>query len=313
MPHSAPDVSVVIVNWGTRQLLHDCLASVYEDLDRSARWGEVLVVDNGSTDGSAEMVAGVFPRTRLIRNDENRSYAAGNNQGILQTTGRYVLLLNSDAMLMRGAIDVMASRLDANPHLAGVSPKFLNPDGTIQRSCWPFPLKAVLANTCSLYRLGILDDYRKWDHRADRVVDWVSSACVMIPRAVFDRVGLLDEQFFYGVDVDWAFRAAKAGYRCLSVSDAAVIHIGKGSQRGGGEYDLPVGPAGDSQFFRKHYGPLGVAFFRVLLVGGGLPRLLWWEVAHLCRFGGEADRRRLVFRRLLLLALGFRMGNQARG
>lgn len=310
MAQQLPDVSIVIANWNTRQLLRDCLASVYDDLADGPLSGEVIVVDNGSTDGSAAMVAEQFPQVRLIRNHENRGYAQAGNQGIVEARGRHIMLLNSDTVVRRGTIESMVRYLDAHSGLAGVAPRLLNADGTIQRSCWPFPMKALLANTFSLYRLGILDDYRSWDHADDRQVDWISHAALMIPRRVFDAVGLLDEHFFYGVDFEWAHRAARAGYRFLSLSRGAVVHFGGGSQQNeraggvtGGVAAHPLFVAVHALYFRKHYGTLGVFVYRLILVAGGLPRLLLWELVHLVRSSQEADRRRVLFRHLVASAL----------
>ncbi|HKV45502.1 MAG TPA: glycosyltransferase family 2 protein [bacterium] len=306
MPHLSYDLTIIIVNWNTRQLLQGCLTSLHPVLASSHLTVEVIVVDNGSTDGSREMVAEQFPQVRLIANHENRLYAGANNQGIAAAKGRYLLLLNSDTIVNPGALEVMIRRLDANPKLAGVAPKLLNPDGTIQRSCWPFPLKAALGNAFGLYSLGVLDDYRSWDHRYDRLVDWLSSACLMVPRRVFDDVGLLDERFFYGVDVDWAHRAAKAGYRFMALADAEVVHLGKGSQRGVAVPFLTDGPTGGPLYFRTHYGGLGVLLFRTLLVIGSLPRWLVWEVIHRWKPSREANDRCAMLRYLVASALGLR-------
>jgi GT2 family glycosyltransferase len=306
MPQTLVDVSVIIVNWNTWPLLQDCLVSVFADLDHGRMTGEVIVVDNGSTDGSAAMIAETFPRVRLIRNPENRGLAEGMNQGIAQAGGRNVLFLNSDTVVRRGATAAMMGRLEADAKLAGVAPKLLNSDGTIQRSCWPFPMKALLGNTFGLYRLGVLDDYRAWDHRYDRQVDWVSSAALMVPRRVLDHVGLFDPRFFYGVDVDWAHRATRAGYRFLSLADAEVVHLGGGSQRSEETPSIAHGPDVHSRYFRKHHGVPGLLLFRGLLIVGSVPRLLLWEVAHLLRISREADQRRVMFRRYLSSALRFR-------
>ena len=300
------DLSVVIASWNTRQLLCDCLASLETALAQRPLNAEIIVVDNGSTDGSPALVAERFPGVRLIRNAENRMYAGANNQGIAASEGRNILLLNSDTVVTPGALETMMRRLDATPRLGGVSPKLLNPDGTVQRSCWPFPLKAIIGNTFGLYRLGILDDYRAWDYRRDRGVDWLSSACLMVPRRVFDEVGVLDERFFYGVDVEWAHRAAKAGYRFMALASAEVIHHGRGSQHGVEPPPIADRPTSGALYFRTHYGPLGAAFFRVLLVTGSLPRLIFWEIGHRLRPSRAAGVRRVMLRRMLASALGLK-------
>jgi GT2 family glycosyltransferase len=306
MPSSPLDLSIVIVNWNTRRLLGECLGSLEAVLAHTPVRVEIIVVDNGSTDGSPAMVAERFLGVRLICNEENRAYAGANNQGIALAGGRNILLLNSDTVVRPGALEEMMRSLEADPRLGGVSPKLLNPDGSIQRSCWPFPMKAVVGNTLGLYRLGLLDDYRAWDHREDREVDWVSSACLMVPRRVFDAVGGLDERFFYGVDVEWAHRAAKAGYRFRALARPEVVHHGRGSQRNGQTPVSADGPAVESRYFRAHYGLLGVVFFRAVLIAGTLPRLIVWEILGRCRLSRHAAEHRAMLRRILASALSIR-------
>jgi GT2 family glycosyltransferase len=297
------DVSVVIVNYNTWHLLRDCLASVLADAAESGLQVEVVVVDNGSTDGSPERVARHFPQVRLIRNARNVGYAAGTNQGIRASSGRNLLLLNSDTVVRPGALREMCAKLDARQDLAGVAPKLTNPDGTVQQSCWLFPLRALVVHVFGLGRLRLVDDYRSWDHRYDREVPWVSSAALMVPRRVLERVGLLDEEFFYGVDTDWCHRARRMGYRFLSLASAEVVHYGRGSRQGPLDAPFAGGPHVQDRYVRKHYGSWGAALFRGLLFFGALPRLVAWEVRHRIRPDPMADARRALYRRLLTHAL----------
>ncbi len=300
---SSVDVSVVIVNHNTRELLHRCLLSVREDAGRSGLRVEVIVVDNASTDGSPEWVAAHFPEVRLVRNPQNLGYSAATNQGIWLSRGRNILLLNSDTVLRPGALEEMCRKLDARQDLGAVAPKLLNPDGSVQQSCWRFPLKALLINALGLGRWGIVDDYRNWDHRTDREVEWVSSAAVMVPRRAFERVGMLDEAFFYGADTDWCHRAARAGLRFLSLSRAEVVHYGKGSRGGALDPRFAGGPQNTERYVRKHYGALGVVLFRLLLFLGAFPRAAAWELLYRLRPGPQTRERRTLYRRLLAFAL----------
>lgn len=313
MSDREPDVSVVIVSRNTRQLLHDCLAAVYRDLAQGTALAEIIVVDNGSTDGSPDMVASEFPDVRLLKNYDNAGYGRANNQGIRVARGRHIFLLNSDTVIMPGTIDAMVGRLERHPQLGGVTPKLLNPDGTLQRSCWPFPLKSLVGNTLGLYRLGLLDDYRTWDHRSDRLVDWLSSAAIMIPRRVWDRVGLLDEAFFYGSDVEWQHRAAAEGFKFLSLCEGAIVHYGRGSRQEGKpvQAQFAGGPAAEARYYRKYYGPLGVLLYRCLLVAGNAPRWAAWELVHLVGRSGVANNKRALFRRQVVAALSLRDNEHA--
>ncbi|MDR5708491.1 MAG: glycosyltransferase [Armatimonadota bacterium] len=297
------DVSVVIASHNTRQLLHHCLVSVLEDAKGSGLRVEVIVVDNASTDGSPGWVSEHFPEIRLLRNAENLGYSAATNQGIRESRGRNILLLNSDTVLRPGALREMCLKLDAREDLGAVAPKLLNPDGSIQQSCWRFPLKALLINVLGLSRLGLVDDYRRWDHRTDREVEWVCSAAMMVPRRVFERVGLFDEDFFYGADTDWCRRATRAGLRFLSLSAAEVVHFGRGSRGDALDPRFAGGPEVQERYVRKHYGRWGVVGFRLLLVLAAFPRAAAWELLHRLRPGPQTRERRTLYRRLLSFAV----------
>ena len=141
------DVSIIIVSWNTKQLLEQCLYSIYKNSEGLSC--QIIVVDNGSTDGSAEMVKDKFPQVNLIRNMENRGFAAANNQGIKISKGRYVLLLNSDTIILDNAITKTVKFADNHPNVAVVGCKVLNPDMTLQRTCFMFPstLNMILSTT----------------------------------------------------------------------------------------------------------------------------------------------------------------------
>lgn len=278
-PVVLPELSIVISNHNTRELLEPCVRSVFNEMERAGLHAELIVVDDASTDGSAEMVAATFPKVTLIRCQEREGYARANNIGIACSAGWAVLLLNSDTVVLPEALSEMLAALRRRDDVAAVGPMLLNPNGTLQRSCWPFPLRALVGNTLPLFRTGLWDDYRSWDHRVDREVDCISSAALMVRRLALDRVGLLDEQFWvYGVDIDWAMRARGKGYRCLSLSGARVIHHGGASWR-----SLPQMTAdhlnGQLRLFRKHYGPAGVAVFRAVVFVNSLARFLIWGAA----------------------------------
>jgi len=134
---SAPVLSVVVLSWNTRALTLACLEALYRETPRHAR--EVVVVDNGSADGSADAVAQRFPAVRLVRNPDNRLYAAGNNQGAHAASGEFLCLLNSDTEVAPGALDTMVDFLRANPGHGAVAPMLVDPDGTVQRACQEFP------------------------------------------------------------------------------------------------------------------------------------------------------------------------------
>jgi len=231
------DVSVVIVNWNTRDVLRDCLASVYTNT-KNIRF-EVIVIDNASSDGSAEMVRGEFPHVILLMNPRNLGFATANNQGMSVANGRYVLLLNSDTILLDNAIEKTMAFADSHAQAGIVGCRVLNPDKSLQPTCFMFPsvlnmflwatyLSKVFATSRFFGRERMI-----WWHRDDvREVD-VATGCFMLVRSqAIEQVGLLDERFFmYGEETDWCCRFKKAGWRILFTPDAEIIHLGGASTR----------------------------------------------------------------------------------
>lgn len=234
------DLSVCIVNWNARELLRQCLRSVCSTADGILC--EVLVVDNASTDGSSEMVRREAPAARLFANEANAGFAAGSNLAIRSSTGRYVLLLNSDTVMMPGTLRAMMEFLDRHPRAGVVGCKLLNPDGSVQLSYRKFPsltweyFRIILLS--KVYRhikplRGPLDAVVHAESSGGcRSVDWVSGACLMTRREVLDQVGLLDERFFmFCEEIDWCYRAKRAGWEIHYLPDACVIHYGGGSSK----------------------------------------------------------------------------------
>lgn len=277
------DLSVVIASWNTRRLLDQCLRSLFEDLRGSGLSYEVVVIDNGSTDGSPEMVDHDYPEVRLIRNHANLGYAKANNQGISVSKGRHILLLSSDTIIHRGPLRHMVQYLDDHPDVGAVGPKLLNPDGSVQRSCWPFPMKVLLGNGFFLYQLGVLDDYRRWDHRRDRQVDCIASAALLVRRELFEKVGLLDERLFvYGAEIEWAKRTSDQGWRFVALALPEITHIG--GQSGLARPELSMRMKKDIRdfnvfYFRKHHGLSGlVAYYGLTVFRGSVSLIFWWSL-----------------------------------
>ena len=251
------DISVVIVNWNTQDLLAQCLQSLYDttsDLDF-----ETIVVDNASTDGSVEMVRHEFPQVRLIQNTDNVGFARANNQAMAISQGRYVLLFNSDAIAMPGTTQSLVSLADAEPRAGIVGAQLLNPDGSFQASHTPFPTLwqefLILTGLGRLLRGRWYPSRGPEEDRGPQVVDYVEGACMLVRQESFEDVGGLDEGYFmYAEEVDWCYAMRRKGWQVWYQPAAKVIHLGGGSshsrrpQREGDLYRSRV------QFFRKHYG-----------------------------------------------------------
>jgi GT2 family glycosyltransferase len=246
-----PDSSAVVVTLDGREWVERCLESV-------ADAGELVVVDHGSTDGTVEFVRERFPQARLIE-QANRGMGGGNNAGMRVATGRYFLLLNSDAWVVGDGLRRLVEFADSRPDAAVVGPRLLNPDGTLQRSVRAFPTLWRLATEYFFLRkLGPRTNALNafyggpFDHASIREADWLYGACLLVRREAADAVGLFDEDFFmFSEEVDWCYRFHAAGWKVLFYPGAEVVHVGGGSH-GGRMYRENL--RGHLRFFAKHYG-----------------------------------------------------------
>lgn len=258
-----PDVSVVIVSWNVAPLLRRCLRSIYTSAPQGPLTVEVFVVDNGSSDGSAQMVAAEFPQARLIANAGNLGFAAANNQALKVSQGRYALLLNPDTELLGAALAEMVSYMEAHPAVGVLGPQLICPDGRVQPSRRRFPtLATAIMESTPLQRFfphhPALHRYYIADRSDDELqeVDWVVGAALMVRRKAIDRVGFLDERFYmYSEELDWCYRMKRAGWKVVYLPAAKVRHYGEQSSQ-----QNPLGrhiyfQASKAAFFRKLYGP----------------------------------------------------------
>lgn len=228
------ELSVIVVSWNTRELLRRCLETLRAELDAigpSSTW-EVFVIDNNSSDGSADMVRAEHGWVKLTANRENLGFAKANNQAIREAKGRLVLLLNPDTEVRPGAIRTLISFLSERPRAGVVAPRLLNSDGSTQRSCREFPtfigmiyeligLSRMFPNNKTFGRYKMLD----WNHDDEREVDQPEGACLLIRRELLDGVGPLDEGFFMLFEeVDWCYRVKKAGWQIWFTPRAEIVH-----------------------------------------------------------------------------------------
>jgi GT2 family glycosyltransferase len=253
---------VVVVTWNALPWLEQCLESV--------RGRDVVVVDNGSTDGSVELVRDRFPAVRLIE-QENKGMGGGNNAGMRASNGRYFFLLNSDAWVVDDGLDRLIEFADAHPEAAVVGPKLLNTDGTLQRSVRGEPTLWRLATEYLFIRKlaprsGRLNPLYRGDFEHDRVaeVDWLSGPALLVRREAADAVGLFDEEFFmFSEEVDWLTRFRRAGWKVLFFPGAEVVHVG-GASHGGTIYVENL--RGHLRWFAKHRGVREAERVRKLLL-----------------------------------------------
>jgi GT2 family glycosyltransferase len=325
------ELSVIVVSWNTRGLLAKCLASIAPTLKphlpeleshlptsnsehptsntdlrtshvepRSSDL-ELLVVDNASSDGSSEMVRAQFPSVWLIENQENVGFAAANNQAIRRAHGRYVVLLNSDAELRRGALEALVAFMEVHPRAGAAGARLLNADGSLQPSCHPLPTPER-----EFWRLLFLEPVwpratypmGRWDTTAPRRVEAIKGACLILRRAALDRVGLLDEDYFmYTEEVDLCYRLAQAGWELWWVPQAMVTHYEGQSTRQAAERMFVQLYRSKVHFFRK-FGETGQADrFKRFLRLAYWPRLVAASLG--APFSGSLATQAQTYRRLL--------------
>lgn len=253
----ATKMAVAVISYDTREQLAACLATI--DPHQGSR--EVVVVDNGSQDGSVEMVRARFPWVTLRVSPSNRGYGSAANQAFALCRADYVLLLNSDTLLADGTVPALASYLDGHPRVGIVGPRLLNPDRSLQCSCYPFPspLNELLRWTSLGVVVGHLPGLRERylptsSHRFARPADWVVGAALAIRRKAFETVGGFDESFFmYSEEVDLCYRLRQAGWETHFAPVTEVVHMGGASTaryRGAMAAQLF---ASLEQFYRRHY------------------------------------------------------------
>lgn len=258
MTGSSPTVSVVIPSWNTLELTRIALEHLFASEHAPH---QVVVVDNGSEDGSADMIAETFPQVELIRNAQNEGFAIACNQGMREATGEYVFLLNTDTEVARDAIGLLVGWLEEHPEYGATAPKLVHAEGGTQRTCMAFPKLAStlffatpferwFPNSPELRRYFM----RAWDHEDSRDVDQPPAAALMVRRSVLDEIGLFDERLwlFYN-DVDLSLRMHRAGHRTRYVAEAHVVHhVGASTSRFGGF--VPIWHDNRLTYFRKHFG-----------------------------------------------------------
>ena len=288
------DISVVIVGWNARHYLELCLESLTEAPPR--RTMEILVVDNASTDGSAEMIEARFPYVRLIKSPENLGFAKGNNVAIRQCQGRYIALVNPDVIVLPGCLDALGDFLDQNPKVGNVGPRVFNPDMTQQSTCRRFP--TLWNNFCSASGLETTFKGSRFfagehmfffPHDRTLAVNVLVGCFSMVRREAFEAVGLLDEGLFmYGDDVDWCRRSWNAGWQVVFFPGARAIH-----DRGKITASYPVRFALAQQrsvihYWTKHHSFFGVLGIRSIILFHHLLRYTFAALSILASSQGSA-------------------------
>lgn len=254
-----PEVSIIIVSWNAREYLIGCLMSLYEE---DLPWAEIIVVDNGSSDGSPEAVAELFPEVRIIRSDENLGFAKANNIGIMASAGKYVCLINSDVVVLGGCLEDLKGRMDSDPSAGLVCPKVLNPDMTLQPTLRRFPsIKGALLSAIGL------DSRNCMPHDSVIEAEAVSGCFMLVRRAAIDQTGLLDERFFfYAEDKDWCRRIRNSGWKIIYLPEAKAVHYGGSSSSAAPvRFYIELHKA-NLKYWRKHNGSAWAAVYLAIVM-----------------------------------------------
>jgi GT2 family glycosyltransferase len=274
MPGADMDLSVVIVNYKTPQLLVDCIASVKKETHRLSY--EIIVVDNCSQDDSQSIVTQHFPDVIWVQMKSNNGFASGNNAGIKKAKGEYVLLLNSDTLVLDGALDKCVAYLkqQTDPTIKVLGCKLLNRDGSLQYSSFPrvvWPSISVTADkNIVLFKIKTLfkghfkkDPNNAIIHRHIHIADSICGAFILFERGIIKKTGLLDPDFFmYFEEIEWAHRISQQGYKIVYYPEVSIVHFSQGSCM-----NMKVGKQvlfSEGLFILKYYGSAGYFLFLFL-------------------------------------------------
>ena len=284
------NLSVVIVNWNTRHVIGDCLASVLTNL--GALDAEIIVIDNASTDGSAEFIAREFPAVKLIVNEVNRGFAAGNNQGMRIARADFILLLNPDTVVLDDVLEKTMKYAGREPGAAVIGCQVMESETAVQRTCfrYPSPLNTFLwvSGLRALFprsRFAGRAAYGPWNRNTVREVDVISGMFMLVRRKAIEEVGLMDEDYFvFAEEADWCRRFWKAGWRCVFAPVGRILHVDGGSKS---TEQARVKMYVEMQknlllFQRKQLGPLSGTLTRMLFATSmALQTLWWWSASRL--------------------------------
>ena len=272
------DLSIIIVNWNTSALLQRCLESVVKFTNNIQY--KIIVIDNGSNDGSVEMLTSSFPEVILIQNDKNLGFSRAVNQGIKIANGENVLLLNSDTFIKENSFARMVGLLNKQKHIGAMTCKILYPDGGSQSAYCRFPcLAGMIYEFISIVKLFshskifYKHDVSQWDYSKSKELTgelWPGGGCLMIKKDVINKVGMLDENFKYAYleDADMCYRIKKSGYSFYYLTEATVYHhhgftISNSNQEFKDLLTLNL-QQNKHYFFKKHYGTIHLLILKIL-------------------------------------------------
>ena len=293
------DLSILIVNWNTRELLQQCIQSILEcwqDVDI-----EIIVSDNASSDGSVEMLHNIFPQVKVIANTENLGFVRANNQAAELATGRYILLLNSDTRVLAGGVKDAISYLDTHPDVGLITPKVLNADGSFQR---PFRRAPAFLGAYFRHSMRLFFGFNTPFHKRFRMentgqddeldVDWVTGACVFMRPELLEDGKVFDEEIFmYYEDTLLCHRVWKAGYRVVYVPIVPIIHYGGESAKQVKAFAAYNSFKSSVVYFKKTRNPAQAQVYSVCVRNTWF--ILKWVFTVTAIFPGKLAKRKAEF------------------
>jgi len=274
-------LSIIIVSWNTKDLLKDCLTSIYEqDFPYES---EVWVVDNFSDDDSPLMVERYFPQVKLLNNTQNVGFARANNQAILKAQGKYILLLNPDTVLGERALIHLVEYLEKHPKVGAAGSKLLNANGSLQTSCYPAPTLFRefwrMFYLDKIYPIGVYS-VDTWEQNKPRPVDVLMGASLMVKGNLLRELNGLDESYYiYTEEVDLCYRIRETGFEIHWVPTSIVTHFGGQSTRQVASKMFLQLYKSKIQYFRKNYGGGSAFIYKTILLFASIFRALFSPVA----------------------------------
>lgn len=295
-------LSIVILCWNDLKVIDDCLRSIYEETQTIDF--EVIVSDNDSTDGSIQYIHHNYPHVRVLENGENLGFAKGNNRGIAQSSGKYVLILNPDTIIRDRALEKLVAFAECHPEAGAFGCRVLNRDGSYQGPARPFPTlfrdwiaALYLRPLAHVWDRFISDTYTGWKGDSERVIDWQSGCCVMFRGNLLKGLGGFDEQFFYHFEeVDLCRRVWNAGHSIIYTPAAVITHLGGQSVN-----RFPIRFALERyrsryRYFYKHFGSAGARRCRRTVLTWIRLRQLGWGLSGVFSSSEVLTRRLEMYR-----------------
>jgi N-acetylglucosaminyl-diphospho-decaprenol L-rhamnosyltransferase len=296
-------LSIVILCWNDTKVIGNCISSIFAGTRVTAF--EVIVSDNGSSDGTSEFIRRTYPQVRVIENGMNLRFSRGNNVGIASATGDYVLILNPDTVIHEGSLDRWMRFADGHPEAGAFGCRVLNPDGSYQRSGRPFPtIWRSWIGALGMRGIGYIsevftsDEYLGWNGDTERTIDWQSGCCLLVRGALLKQIGGFDDQFqYYYEDVDLCHRVWDAGFKILFAPDVTITHLGGQSTKD----RFPIAFELDKyrnryRYFYKYFGEIGVCQCRLISLACIRLRQVGYRLLSITRSSDRLQRRLELYR-----------------